>query len=52
MYRTFNCGVGMVLVVDEADVENTLSVLKAQGENAWLLGHIESREGDDQVEIV
>ena len=52
MYRTFNCGVGLVLVVDEKDVETTLSVLKEQGENAWLLGHLEARGDGEQVEIV
>ncbi|WP_218354983.1 phosphoribosylformylglycinamidine cyclo-ligase [Alteromonas lipotrueiana] len=52
MYRTFNCGVGLVLVVDESDVDTTLSVLKEQGENAWLLGHIEARGDGEQVEIV
>lgn len=52
MYRTFNCGVGLVLVVDEADVENALSVLQAHGENAWLIGHIEDKDGDSQVEII
>lgn len=52
MYRTFNCGVGLVLVVDEADVDNALSVLKAHGENAWLIGHIEDKDGDSQVEII
>ena len=52
MYRTFNCGVGLVLVVDEEDVETTLSVLKEQGENAWLLGHLEARGDGEQVEIV
>jgi len=53
MYRTFNCGVGMVLVVDEQDVEATLTHLNEAGENAWLLGHIEDRKGDEnQVEIV
>ncbi len=52
MYRTFNCGVGLVLVVDETDVDNALSVLKAHGENAWLIGHIEDKDGDSQVEII
>lgn len=52
MYRTFNCGVGLVLVVDEADVDNALSVLQAHGENAWLIGHIEDKDGDSQVEII
>ena len=53
MYRTFNCGVGMVLVVDEKDVDASLALLKEAGENAWLLGHIEDRKDDEnQVEIV
>ncbi|WP_018981855.1 phosphoribosylformylglycinamidine cyclo-ligase [Salinimonas chungwhensis] len=53
MYRTFNCGVGLVLVVEDQDVEATLSQLNEAGENAWLLGHIEDRNGDEnQVEIV
>ncbi len=51
MYRTFNCGVGMVLVVDEANVDDALEVLKAQGENAWVIGHIAQKDGEQQVEI-
>ena len=34
MYRTFNCGVGMIVAVDAADADKTVEVLKAQGENA------------------
>merc|ERR1712137_71241 len=52
MYRTFNCGVGLVIVVDEDDVQRSLDILSAQGENAWLIGSIEAKEGnDEQVEI-
>ncbi|RDV27329.1 phosphoribosylformylglycinamidine cyclo-ligase [Alteromonas aestuariivivens] len=51
MYRTFNCGVGMVLVVDEQDVDKALSLLNQQGENAWLIGTVEAKDGDQQVEI-
>jgi len=52
MYRTFNCGVGLVIVVDEDDVESALEILKSQGENAWLIGTIEAKDGDgEQVEI-
>merc|ERR1712054_227488 len=32
MYRTFNCGVGLVIVVDENVVEQALAILKAHGE--------------------
>ena len=51
MYRTFNCGVGLVIVVDENVVEQALAILKAHGENAWLIGHIEAKDGEQQVEI-
>lgn len=40
MYRTFNCGVGMVLVVPGTKAEEALSILKATGENAWVIGNI------------
>lgn len=51
MYRTFNCGVGLVLVVDEQDVNGALALLQEQGEKAWLIGHIEDRNDEAQVEI-
>ncbi len=40
MYNTFNMGIGMALVVDKCDVDKTLSVLKANGENAVVLGEV------------
>ena len=40
MLRTFNCGLGMVAVVDTSSVEKTLDCLKKQGEKAWLVGEI------------
>ena len=51
MYRTFNCGVGLVIVVDEADVDTTIATLKEHGENAWLIGDIQAKDGEQQVEI-
>ena len=52
MFRTFNCGVGMVLVVDPADVHKALALLGEAGENAWLLGSIEeASDGEEQVEL-
>lgn len=41
MYRTFNCGIGMVVCVPQTDVENTLSILTASGEHAFVIGAIE-----------
>ncbi len=51
MYRTFNCGVGLVLVVDDADADKAVDALTAMGENAWLLGSIAEKDGDSQVEF-
>ncbi|MDH4126113.1 MAG: phosphoribosylformylglycinamidine cyclo-ligase [Gammaproteobacteria bacterium] len=44
MRRTFNCGVGMIAVVAPADVEQTLALLRASGEECWLLGRIAAGE--------
>lgn len=40
MFNTFNMGVGMSIVVAKEDVEKALSVLRANGEEAYVLGEI------------
>jgi phosphoribosylformylglycinamidine cyclo-ligase len=40
MYRTFNCGIGMVAVVAPAEVDAALAVLKARGETATVIGMV------------
>jgi len=52
MYRTFNCGVGMVLVVDESELDKSLELLTSLGESAWHLGEIVESQGDQQVSFV
>lgn len=53
MYRTFNCGVGMVVALPADKVESALNLLNAEGEKAWLIGDIAKRSGDEeQVEIL
>jgi phosphoribosylformylglycinamidine cyclo-ligase len=47
MYRTFNCGVGMVLVVPRTQADKTLSLLADLGETAWRLGDIREQNGRD-----
>ncbi|MEJ2405957.1 MAG: phosphoribosylformylglycinamidine cyclo-ligase [Candidatus Thiodiazotropha sp.] len=42
LLRTFNCGVGMVVCVAEADAEQALQTLNGAGESAWRLGRIEA----------
>lgn len=42
MYRTFNCGIGMVVCVAEAAAEQTLNILTQNGEKCWPIGFIEA----------
>ena len=49
MFNTFNMGVGMSVVVDKKDADKALEVLKANGENPYIVGEIV--KGDDGVII-
>ncbi len=40
MRRTFNCGVGMVVAIDENNVDDAIRILADQGENAWRIGRV------------
>ena len=40
MYSTFNMGVGMVMVVSPEEAEKTIEILKANGEDAYVLGSV------------
>jgi phosphoribosylformylglycinamidine cyclo-ligase len=53
MYRTFNCGVGMVICVPPTEVGVAIATLEAHGETAWRIGHIDALEADgEQVRFV
>ena len=53
MYRTFNCGIGMVVIVAAEDAEAVQSFLAEQGETVYRLGEIRSRVGDEhQTQVV
>ena len=49
MFNTFNMGVGMSVVVASEDAEKALEILKANGEDAYLIGEIV--ESDDKIEL-
>ena len=52
MYRTFNCGVGMVICVADSDAEEAIRLLEASGEQAWRIGQIESaKDGEAPVKL-
>ncbi len=44
LYRTFNCGFGMAVVVDAARAEDAVTFLQEAGEQAWIAGRIEAGE--------
>ena len=44
-YNVFNMGIGFIMIVDEADVEETLSLLREVSYEASLIGTITSQEG-------
>ncbi|OIQ94494.1 phosphoribosylformylglycinamidine cyclo-ligase [mine drainage metagenome] len=47
MSRTFNCGIGMVAVVAEADAEAAAGLLRQGGETVFTIGRIRARQGDE-----
>ena len=47
MYRTFNCGIGMVLVVNAEDADAIQKFLQQQGETVYQIGRIRTRQGDE-----
>ena len=52
MFRTFNCGIGMVLVVDQADRDACLKQLLELGEQAWEIGEIVGKHNGPSVVLL
>ena len=50
MYNTFNMGIGMMVVVDEADAGNTMEAIMKSGEKAFVIGEI--KEGEKGVTLI
>lgn len=49
MFNTFNMGVGMSVVVSQEDSQKAVDILKAAGEDAYIIGNI--TKSDEKVEI-
>jgi len=53
MMRTFNNGIGLVIVVNEDDVGEIILRLKAMDEIAYHIGSVEARkDGDEAVQFI
>jgi phosphoribosylformylglycinamidine cyclo-ligase len=48
MRRTFNCGVGMIAVVDEDSAGEAIGILAENGEEAWVIGRVAEGAGEVQ----
>ena len=49
MFNTFNMGVGMSVVVSEQEADKALAILRANGQEAYAIGHV--AESQDKVQI-
>ena len=52
MLKTFNCGIGMVLILDQGYVEDATKILEDCGESVIKMGHIVSDPGPAQVRYI
>ena len=52
MFKTFNCGIGLMMVVANNDAEKAIDLLNHAGEHAWCAGTVESLDsGQPYVEL-
>lgn len=51
MYRTFNCGVGMVIALPADVADSAIALLSKKGENAWKIGYIKASDSEQRVVI-
>jgi phosphoribosylformylglycinamidine cyclo-ligase len=47
MYRTFNCGIGMVIAIPAGTEQQAMEILRASGEQPFVVGKIAAATGDE-----
>jgi phosphoribosylaminoimidazole synthetase len=52
MLRTFNCGVGMVIVVARTEADAVEASLRKSGESPWHLGRLDLRQDQDAIRFI
>ena len=53
LFKTFNCGIGMVVIIDSKDKNKTIEILEDSGEIVYILGKITNRNlNEPQTEII
>lgn len=51
LLRTFNCGVGLAVIVANGTEAKAIAALEGAGERAWVLGEVTAHAGGERVEI-
>ena len=51
MYKTFNCGVGLVLCVGKNNADEIINYLNNNGETSWLIGEVIKNERQPKIQI-
>jgi phosphoribosylformylglycinamidine cyclo-ligase len=52
MYKTFNCGIGMVMIIAQANVEQAQTILRKHGETVYQIGKIRQQQTGEAATIV
>ena len=52
MYRVFNCGIGMVVIVDKSLTKKTIETLNHAGESAFLIGEIKATNHKNNIQLI
>ncbi len=52
MYKTFNCGIGMVVIMSAENAQAAQDLLAAEGEQVWRIGYIRKQEAGEHATVV
>ncbi len=52
MYHVFNCGIGMVVIVDKNVTKKTIKILNRAGESAFLVGKIKPTNRKNKIQLI
>ena len=52
MLKTFNCGYGMVLIIDNDDLQEVSKTLNKLNQKFKIIGKVKSTSGDPEVQVV
>jgi phosphoribosylformylglycinamidine cyclo-ligase len=52
MYKTFNCGIGMAIVVAKEHVAEAKALLESSGETVFEIGHVRAQNAGEAPTIV